>query len=203
MRASIWKGCAGLALAGAAGWGCYAWLRPVDEVALTLNEPYEQVRERSRFILPPAEKNMAWAGVVSRPARFRLFEVERGFVTPPAKFMAVTYDQHGIVDGVRLSPQTDPLPLDESLAIVRNLQDQLRRGWTPFRSNEWSPIRDDAATRDAIRNCDDPTSRWNAGDRMQLAIDIRCFRTEGHQGDQRYLITLLLSRPWVEDDHAE
>ena len=200
MRRSMFKLIVGAALFGIAVWSGYEWLRPVDEVALTLNEPYELVRERSGFILPPAEENMAWVGAVSHPARFRLFELERGFVTPPAKFLAVTYDQHGLVDGVRLSPQVEPLPLDESLAIVRNLQDQLYRGWKPFSSSDSRPIRNDVATRDAIRNCDDPTSRWNAGDRMQITIDIRCFRTEGHPDRERYLITLVLTRPWITDD---
>lgn len=200
MRRSIVKLIAGATLFGVAVWGGYEWLRPVAEVALTLGEPYEVVRERSREILPPLERGRDWAGLVSQPARFRLFELERGFVTPPAKFLAVTYDNHGLVDGVRLSPQIEPLPLDESLTIVRDLQNQLWRGWTPFRSSDSRPIRDDVATRDAIRNCDDPTSRWNAGDRMQITIDIRCFRTEGHPDRERYLITLVLTRPWITDD---
>ncbi|WP_053568646.1 hypothetical protein [Caballeronia cordobensis] len=188
-----------IVLLSATGWGLYAWLTPPDEVVLTLGEPYEQVRERSRSTLPPAEKNTNWAGVVSRPTRLRLVAYEKVLVTPPSMFLAVTYDSRGRVDGVRLSPQVEPLPLDETLKIVRNLQDQLRRGWTPFRSRQSQPIRDDVATRDAIRNCDDPTSRWNSGPELQIAIDIRCFKADTRPDDERYLITLILSRPWVDD----
>lgn len=180
-------------------WGWHAWSNRFDQVALTLGESYEHVRARSRSTLPPIEPNTNWMGLASRPAAFRFTAPNKEFVTPPAKFLAVTYDSQGRVDGVRLSPQVVPLPLDETLVVVRDLQDQLRHGWIAFRSERWKPIRDDAATRDAIQKCDDPTSRWNGGTDLQLAIDIRCFHTDAHSDGERFLITLLLSRPWVDD----
>ncbi|HTH60269.1 MAG TPA: flagellar biosynthesis sigma factor [Paraburkholderia sp.] len=190
---------AAIALPGAAVLGLCASLLPADEVVLTLGDSYEKVRNRSRAALPPLEKNTNWAGAVSRPARLRFTEPGKSFVTPPAKFLAVTYDARGLVDGVRLSPQLDALPLNETLAIVTDLQDQLRQAWTPFRSKRWQPIQDDVATRNAIRRCDDPTARWNGGSELQLSIDIRCLRTDARPDDERFLITLVLSRPWVDD----
>ncbi len=188
---------AGVVLAAAFAW--HAWSNHSDQVVLTLGEPYEQVRARSRSTLPPIEPNKNWTGVVSRPATFRFAAPNREFVTPPARFLAVTYDKQGRVDGVRLSPQVGPLSLDEALMVVRDLQDQLQHGWTAFHAERWQPIHDDVATRDAIRKCDDPTSRWNGGADLQLAIDIRCFRADAQSDEERFLVTLLLSGPWVDD----
>ena len=84
------------ALIGCAiAWSIYAMTRPVDEVVLTLGEPYEQVRKQSHSTLPPVEPDTSWAGVLIRPAKLRFVDSRYGFVTPAAKFFMVQYDKNG------------------------------------------------------------------------------------------------------------
>jgi hypothetical protein len=107
-RKHRWHAYLSCALIGCAvAWGIYAMTKPVDEVALTLGEPYDQVRQQSRSTLPPLEPDAAWGGFVIRPARFRFADPAHGFVTPAAKILNVGYDKHGNVWSVTLSPQVE------------------------------------------------------------------------------------------------
>lgn len=178
--------------------------KPIDQVVLTLGEPYEQVRQHSRSTLPPIEPNAAWGGYVLRPAKFRFIDSQFGFATPPAKFLNVGYDKYGKVWSVTLSPQVETLPLDESMAILTDLQNQFTRGgWKPFFSRRNRPIEDTQATRNAIRACDAPTTRWQADNKYQVSLNIRCFRTDDRPNDERYLITLDLNFPVFEDNRDD
>jgi hypothetical protein len=176
--------------------GIYATTQPVDEVVLSIGEPYEQVRQQSRSTLPAIEPNAHWGGYVSRPARLRFVDRQYGFVSPVAKFLVVNYDNKGNVDSVTLSPQVATLHLDDAMAILVDLQDQLRRGgWKPFRVNRSPPIEDTRITRAQIRRCDAPTSYWQGGANYQVLLNIRCFRSDNRPNDERYLITLDLGPP--------
>lgn len=185
-------------------WGLLAMAQPVDEVVLTLGQPYEQVRTQSRSTLPPIQPNAAWGGYVLRPAKFRFADSRFGLTTPPAKFLNVGYDNHGNVWSVSLSPQVETLPLDESMAILTDLQNQFRRGgWKPFHSSTNRPIEDTQTARDAIRACNAPTTRWQADNKYQVSLNIRCFRTDDRPNEERYLITLDLSFPLLEDNAGD
>lgn len=190
-----------VAIAGLIGWRTSISSKPSDLVKLNLGEPYEQVRQSSRAMLPPSEPGISFAAVLSRPARFRFSEPSYGFETPPAKFMMVNYDRtSGKIESVVLSPQIEALPLDDAMAILGDMQRRLRHGgWTPFRNRELRPIEDTPETRQAIRGCSDPTSRWNAGGRYQVSLDIRCFRTQAKPDDETFLITLNLGSPVFDD----
>lgn len=190
----------GAVLIGLVCLSAYRLARCADHVVLTLGEPYEHVRKQSRSTLPPVVPRVGWMGVLTRPAQLRFSDPQYGFATPAARFLSVKYDRDGMVEGVTLSPQVDALPLDDVLAIVMDLQDQLRRAhWQAFRASRWRPIENTADFRRAIRNCDDPTSYWNGGAKYQIALDIRCFRPEGRRDKERFLITLDLNRPWMGD----
>ncbi|MBC8720535.1 flagellar biosynthesis sigma factor [Paraburkholderia sp. 31.1] len=179
--------------------GIYAVTRPADEVLLMIGEPYEQVRQQSRSTLPAAEPGANWGGVINRPARLRFTDPQYGFSTPVAKFMAVSYDEHGKVDSVRMSPQVTILPLDETMAIVLDLQEQLRRGgWRQILVEDSPPLEDTPTVRAKIRGCAAPTGYWQAGDKYQLGLNVRCFRTDSHPDLERYLITLDVASPWLE-----
>jgi hypothetical protein len=184
-------------------WRVYKAYAPADVVILTLGEPYEDVRGRSRSTLPPLAANANWAGVLPSPASLRFTgfgDRQYSFVTPPAKYFAVTYDDRGIVDSVRLSPQVEVLPLDQSMAILSDLQSQLRYGgWRPFQKRDQREIDDTPEMRSTIRKCLAPTSRWKGGSEYQLALNIRCFRPIGREREETYLITLELSRPSIDD----
>lgn len=178
----------------------YAIARPSDELVLAIGEPYEQVRLQSPSVLPAIEPDASWGGLASRPARLRFVDPQYGFVTPAAKFLAVHYDSKGNVDSVTLSPQVATLLLDDAMQVLTDLQDQLRRGgWKPFREARSQPIEDTPARRAEIQTCVAPTSYWQAGIKYQLSLNIRCFRSEQHPDDERYLITLDLGPPVFED----
>lgn len=180
-------------------WGLYAMTRPVDEVALTLGEPYEQMRKQSRSTLPAANPDMFWGGYVTRPAKLRFTDAKYGFVTPPAKFLFVGADAHGNVESVTISPQVAILPLDETMAIVTDLQEQFHRsGWRQILVENSPPVEDTPAVRAKIRGCAAPTGYWQAGDKYQLGLNVRCFRTDSHPDVERYLITLDITPPWLE-----
>jgi len=178
----------------------YAAIRPIDEVPLTIGEPYEQVRERSGSLLQPVGPGRLWMGVVRRPARLRFTDPQYGFTTPPAKFLSVGYDNHGNVDTIRMSPQVKTLPLNETMEIVTGLQNQLfRGGWTRFRVVDDPPIEDTPSVRARIRRCDASTEFWEAARKFQLMLDVRCFRIDENPDDERYLISISLSTPWIPD----
>jgi hypothetical protein len=202
MRITIKRLIACVAFVGLSVWGL-SELTPSDEVVLTLGEPYEQVRHLSRSTLPKGEPNMNWAGVLNRPARLRFTDPQYGFVTPPSRFFMTMYDERGNVSGVTLSPQVKVLPLNESMAILTDLQTQLRHGgWKPFPPGPEAPLDDTKAIRDKIRNCDAPTTRWNGGSKFQVALNIRCFRLEDRPNDELYLITLDLTDQWINEDSS-
>ncbi|WP_236002364.1 flagellar biosynthesis sigma factor [Paraburkholderia elongata] len=177
IRKLSWRWRATCVLLGfVAAWGVYATVRPVDEVVLTIGEPYEQVRQQSRSTLPPAEPNANWGGYVSRPARLRFNDPRYGFVTPAAKFLTVSYDRHGDVWSVTLSPQVETLPLDDTMAVLTDLQNQLRRGgWRLIRPADNPPITDTPAMRAKIRSRADPITYWLADNKYQIILDVRRF----------------------------
>ncbi|WP_243751045.1 flagellar biosynthesis sigma factor [Paraburkholderia sp. BL10I2N1] len=178
--------------------------KPVDEVVLTLGESYEQVRQQSRSTLPPVEPDAFWAGYINRPAKFRFADSRYQFVTPAAKFLTVGYDERGNVLSVTLSPQVETLPLDQAMAVMLDLQDQLQRhGWHPIRPRHYPPISNTPAMIESIRRGDDPQTFWQAAGKYQVALDIRRFVHEDRPKDERYLITLQLSGPPLMEDYPK
>lgn len=185
----------------AAIWGIYAIAKPVDEVVLTIGESYEHVRQQSRSTLPIAASGMFLGGNVTRPAILRFNDPQYGFVTPAAKFLYVSADEHGNVWSVTLSPQVETLPLDKTMAVLVDLQDQLRRrGWRSILTTDHPPITDTPAMRVKIRNGANPQAFWLASDKYQVSLDVRRFIHENRPNDERYLITLQLSGPPLMTD---
>lgn len=182
-------------------WGIYAIARPVDEVVLTLGEPYEQLRKQSRSTLPAAEPGTIWGGFVTCPAKLHFNADGYSFTTPAAKFLYVGTNKSGEVESVTISPQTETLPLDQALAIMQDIQEQLlQHGWNQIRTDHYPPIGNSSAMLARIRQGDDPQTFWQVPGRYQIALDIRRFIHEARPEEERYLITLELSgQPLMED----
>lgn len=175
-------------------WLIYTMARPVDEIVLTIGEPYEQVRKRSSSTLPPAVTDGSWGGLVNRPAKLRFDDAQFGFVTPPAKFFAVMYDKYGNVSSLRLSPQIKTLLLDDAMAIVADLQDQFERGgWRVAHVSGPTARLDSLETRDVLMAGRAPTTRWQAGDKYEVSLNIHRFGAEKRPDKARFLITMSLS----------
>lgn len=181
-------------IATASIWPIYTLVRPVDEVILTIGESYEQARLRSRSTLGPRVPNHGSMRIVTRPAKLRFFDSQFGFVTPPAKFLAVMYDGHGNVSSLRLSPQVKVLPFDKTMTILTDLQNQFERGgWKVQYFNGAEPRLDALVNLDAVKTCRAPMTRWQAADKYQVSLHVQCFRSSENQTEKRYLITISLS----------
>ncbi|RQP30065.1 flagellar biosynthesis sigma factor [Burkholderia ubonensis] len=182
-------------------WGGFVAIRPADQVVLTIGEPYEQVRQQSRSTLPIATQDNSIDLHVKRPAALRFSDIQYGFVTPAAKFLSIYADAHGYVRSITLSPQVETLPLDATMAILLDLQNQLQRGgWRPILVGRHPPMMDTPQTRALMRANLAPQTFWLAGNKYQVSIDVRRFVHENRPADERYLITLQLSGPPLMED---
>jgi hypothetical protein len=57
---------------------------------------------------------------------------KHGFTLPPTKFAALSFSENQAIT-LATSPMLDPLPFDEALAILENLQNQFKAGgWEPW-----------------------------------------------------------------------
>ena len=134
-------------------------------------------------------------------AKFRFDDPVYGFTTPAAVFLQMGFDADtSRIDSVSLSPQLKPLPLEDAIAIVTELQGKLRHaGWQPFQYSYWRAIEDTPQFRRLIRECKDPMAVWNGGAEYQVTLDVGCFSIPQQPGAERYVITLGLGHPFYKD----
>jgi hypothetical protein len=170
------------------------------EIALIIGEPYEAMRQRSSANIGPAIPGHSWFNVPESNARLRFIDPQYGFMTPPARFFTVGFGRDARIDGVRMSPQIEPLLLDDTLKIVLNLQEQWRNaGWVPTRTNDFPPIADTPHWRTRLRDVNKGgTTYWQAGNQYQAMLVVGRFEDDKRPNEERYLITLALARPWVK-----
>jgi hypothetical protein len=161
------------------------------EIALMIGEPYEAMRQRSSSSIAPAISGHSWFAVPRSDARLRFIDPKYGFVTPKARFLTVMYDDERI-GGVRMSPQVEPLTLDETLKVILDLQDQWRKaGWVPILVKEFPSFADTPQWRAKLRDANKSGSAyWRAGDKYQLMLLAHRFTDKKRPTEERYLITL-------------
>ncbi len=171
----------------------------VPEIALVYGEPYEDMRKRSSAKIDPAIPGHAWYNVPKSDARLRFADPQYGFVTPPARFFTVGFDE-GKVGNIHLSPQIAPLPLDDALKIVLDLQEQWRKGgWKQVLAGEWPAFADTPSWRESLLACKPNSTYWQAGGKYQTHLSMNCFEDDKHPNEQRYLISLDISKAWIEN----
>ena len=169
------------------------------EIALVLGEPWETMRQRSSAAIDPAIPGHFWGRLAKSDARLRFLDPQFGFVTPLGRFFTVSFDSDELVRSVRISPQIEPLLLDETLEIVLDLQKQWRHGgWIPIRVNDDPPFADTPEWRARLRDVNKGgTSTWQAGNQYQVMLVVNRFRDDKRPKEERYLIKLQVARPWV------
>ncbi|MNR45017.1 hypothetical protein D3C85_1638260 [compost metagenome] len=98
-----------------------------------------------------------------------------------------------------MSPQIEPLLLDDTLKVVLELQEQWRKaGWIPTRANDFPPFADTPQWRAQLRDVNKGgTTYWQAGNQYQVMMVVNRFRDYKHPTEERYLIKLQLAPPWV------
>lgn len=114
-------------------------------LAFRLGQTFEQVVRNSTYPAlersnRPAEDqgdHKFGAIWVTEPAVIiRFTDPKHGFTLPPTKFAGLAFSQNQAVS-LATSPMLDPLPFDEAVAILENLQNQFKAGgWEPWEEND-------------------------------------------------------------------
>ncbi|MGF7115449.1 hypothetical protein QF017_004967 [Pseudomonas laurylsulfatiphila] len=194
-----WR-CGAMALAGAVllTLAAIEVLSDEPEIALHIGEPYELMRQRSSAVIGPAIPGQVSFNIPKTDARLRFLDPEYGFVTPLASFFTIIYNKEKIIS-VRMSPQIEPLLLDDTLKVVLDLQDQLRNtGWTAIRLKDYPSFADTPQWRAQLRDVNKGgTSYWHAGNQYQVMLVVGRFKDKKRPTEERYLITLALATPWT------
>ena len=176
-----------------------AWLAvaPDPEIALIIGEPWEDMRARSSASIGPSIPGHFWYQMPDTDARLRLLDPHYGFVTPKARFFTINFDNDH-VGGIRMSPQVEPLLLDDTVKVLMDLQDQWRAsGWSVVFADEPAFV-DTPEWREALREASNgKTTFWQAADKYQALLVVARFADDRHPDQERYLITLNVSRPWI------
>jgi hypothetical protein len=199
MRRMGWRrGVWALAIAALLTSAAIQVLSDEPEIALLIGEPYEAMRQRSSASIGPAIPGHSWFSVPKSDARLRFIDPQYGFVTPLARFFTVMFDNEHI-HGVRMSPQIEPLLLDDTLKVVLDLQEQWRNaGWTPIKVDYFPSFADTPEWRAQLRDVNKGgTSYWHAGTQYQVMLIVNRFRDQNRPTEERYLITLSLATPWT------
>jgi hypothetical protein len=132
-----------LAVVGAAIAAAVWWHSRTPEptvLAFRLGQTFDQVVKDSTYpveghsIHPatsPSDHKFGAIYVEEPAVIIRFTDPKHGFILPPTKFAALTFSENQAVP-IATSPMLDPLPFDEAVAILENLQDQFQAGgWEP------------------------------------------------------------------------
>ena len=171
------------------------------EIALVYGEPWEDMRKRSSASIDPAIPNQIWFAIPDSDARLSLVDPQYGFVTPVARFFTIGFINERVTN-VRISPQTEPLLLDDALKIVLDLQDQWRQqGWFVSRPKSSPPFADTPQWRAQLRNVNTRgRTYWQAGNKYKIMLLLGRFKDKKRPEEERYMITLALSEPRDSSD---
>lgn len=171
------------------------------QIALIRGEPWEDMRKRSTASIDPAIPNQIWFAIPDSDARLRLVDPQYGFVTPVARFFTIGFINERVTN-VRISPQIEPLLLDDALKIVLDLQDQWRQqGWFVSRPKNSPPFADTPQWRAQLRNVNTRgRTYWQAGNKYQIMLLLGRFKDKKRPEEERYMITLALSEPRDSSD---
>ncbi|MCP9270472.1 hypothetical protein M5U04_20980 [Xenorhabdus sp. XENO-1] len=165
------------------------------EIALMIGEPYEDMQQRSSAAIDPALPGKIWYNIPKTDARLRFTDPKYGFMTPPARFFVVKYN-NGIIESVRISPQIEPLLFDDVIKIVLDLQNQWRKaGWISVYDRTFPPLANTPELRTQLRSlkCSE-TTYWRAGDQYQIMMNLGCFNDKKHPDEERFMITMEIAK---------
>ena len=199
MRRMGWRRCVlALGIAALLTSAAIQVLSEEAEIALLIGEPYEAMRQRSSASIDPAIPGHSWFNVPKSDARLRFVDPQYGFVTPLARFFTVSFTDEK-VRSVRMSPQIEPLLLDDTLKVVLDLQEQWRNaGWTPIKVDYFPSFANTPEWRAQLRDVNKGgKTYWHASNRYQVMLIVNRFRDQKRPTEERYLITLSLATPWT------
>ena len=172
------------------------FLTPAKEIALIIGEPWKNMQTRSTAKIADDIPDEIWYRVPKELAYLRFSDSDYEFVTPPAKFFTIGFNR-GKIDSIRMSPQIEPLPLQEALDVVLDLQDQWKKsGWELMYPDEHPPYENSAIFFEKMSRCAPDSTYWQVKDKYQIMLIMSCFKDERHPDEKRFLITLSMAKPW-------
>ena len=189
------RGVLGLLVAAMMVFGAMRFFADAPEIALIPGEPWEDMRQRSSAGIGPAIPGHYWGTLPDSDARLRLVDPQYGFVTPLAREFTVSFDNER-VGNVRMSPQIEPLLLDDTIRVIQDLQGQWRKGgWVPVRLDIAPEFEDTPQWRAALRNeYKGGKFYWEAGSQYKVMLVVSRFEDDRNPSEERYLITLELAK---------
>lgn len=178
------------------------WDDPV--IVLEIGGTYGSMLEQSTAPFSPLIRGHIWAGMPKTDARLRFVDSQYGFETPLARFLSVGFNDN-VVDDIRMSPQIEPLLIDDAMKVVLDLQAQwCAKGWKPMGTRDDPTIADTPEWRAYIRRgVVSGRSYWQADDKYRAMLSLARFRDSRYPDQERYLITLALAKPWTPFEEAE
>jgi len=210
LRVSLsgWRGwallmlCTVLALAVARQLTQPLWDDPV--IALEIGGTYENMMEHSTAPFSPLIRGHVWGGIPKTDARLRVVDPQYGFETSLARFLSVGFKDN-VVNTIRMSPQIEPLLIDDAMKVVVDLQAQwCAKGWKPMGMRRDPTMADTPEWRAYVRQgVLSGVSYWQAGEKYQAMLSLARFRDSRHPDQERYLITLALAKPWIPFEEIE
>ena len=169
-------------------------LAPAKEIALVIGEPWKDMQARSTAKIADDIPDEIWYRVPKELAYLRFADPKHEFTTPAAKYFSISFNR-GIVYSVRISPQIEPLPLQEALNIVLDLQNQWRKsGWTLDEPEEFPAYDNTPVWHQALKECSALSSHWNAGKLYQLMVVITCYSDKRYPDNKGYLVTISMGK---------
>jgi hypothetical protein len=169
------------------------------EIALEIGGTYEDMLKLSsaRFSSPYLDGGTWWGGPES-DVQLRFIDSQYGFITPKSANLLVIF-KGNIIRNVRISPQIEPLLLDDALKVVLDLQEQWRRGgWMDKKQKKFPPFADTPQWRVQLRDENKGgTTYWYAGDKYQATLTMDRFEDSKRPEEERYKIILSVSKPWT------
>jgi hypothetical protein len=172
-------------------------LTPTKEIALIIGEPWTDMQVRSTAEIGPIFEGRNWYREPKQLSYLRFADPAYGFTTPPAKFFTVSFDEEAKIRSVRMSPQVEPLPLQEALDVVLDLQGQWKKsGWELMYPDEHPPYENSAIFFEKMNRCAPDSTYWQVKDKYQIMLIMSCFKDERRPDEKRFLITLSIAKPW-------
>ncbi|MBB3241828.1 hypothetical protein FHW68_003354 [Pseudomonas sp. Tn43] len=194
--------CANLLLLAVVAWAAIhqltqpLWDEP--EIVLKMGGTYDDLRRNSSAPFSPEIRGHIWFGIPKVDAKLRFADPQFGFTTPAARFFTVDFDDN-VIYSLRMSPQIEPLLIDDALKVVLDLQDQWRaKGWVAKGLRNNPTIVDTPEWRAYLRKgILAGITYWQADDKYQVMLVLARFEDYRNPTEERYLITLALAKPWI------
>ncbi|WP_297845232.1 hypothetical protein [Pseudomonas sp.] len=154
----------------------------------------------ARFSSPYLDGGIWWGGPES-DVQLRFTDPQYGFITPKSADVFVGF-KGNIIRGLQMSPQIEPLLLDDALKVVLDLQDQWRRGgWIDKKQKNFPPFADTPQWRAQLRDENKGSKTyWYAGDKYQAMLTMNRTEDSKRPEDERYKISIEVATPWTPVD---